>query len=143
MSTLERAIEIAAKEHAGDVDKSGAPYLLHPLRIMFTLSDPFERMAAVLYDVVEDTPVTLNELETEGFHADVIAAVDALTKRGGESRIEAATRAAANPIARVVKLADVTDNMDLGRISDPTDKDFERLKEYVKVKKLLLDARKA
>ena len=143
MSTLERAIEIAAKEHAGDVDKSGAPYLLHPLRIMFTLSDPFERMAAVLHDVVEDTPVTLNELESEGFHADVIAAVDALTKRGGESRIEAATRAAANPIARVVKLADVTDNMDLGRISDPTDKDFERLKEYVKVKKLLLDAGKA
>ena len=51
-----------------------------------------------------------------------------------------AARAAANPIARVVKLADVTDNMDLSRISDPTDKDFERLKEYVKVKKLLLKA---
>ena len=46
-------------------------------------------------------------------------------------------RAAGNPIARVVKLADVTDNMDLGRISNPTDKDFDRLKEYVKVRALL------
>ena len=140
MSTIERAVEIAAKEHAGVVDKGGSPYLFHPLRLMFAVNTPFEQMAAVLHDVVEDTPVTLDDLEKEGFPADVIAAIDALTKRRGESRIDAATRAAANPIARVVKLADVTDNMDLKRISEPTDKDFARLKEYVKVRKLLLDA---
>jgi len=56
-----------------------------------------------------------------------------------ESRLEAAARAAQNSIARAVKLADVTDNMDLGRIADPEDRDFERLKEYVKVRKLLID----
>jgi len=138
MSTIERAVEIAAKEHAGDVDKAGTPYLFHPLRLMFNVNKPFEKIAAVLHDVVEDTPVTLSDLEKEGFHADVVAAVDALTKRKGESRIEAATRAAANPIARVVKLADVTDNMDLGRIAEPTDSDFARLKEYAAVKKLLI-----
>ena len=96
-------------------------------------------MAAVLHDVVEDTPITLGDLRNEGFHPDVIVAIDALTKREGESRIQAAKRAAANPIARMVKLADVTDNMDLSRISEPTDKDFDRLKEYVGVKKLLLE----
>ena len=139
MSTIEKAVEIAAKNHAGDKDKGGSPYLLHPLRLMFAVKTPFEMMAAVLHDVVEDTPVTLEYLESEGFHPDVVMAVEALTKRAGESRIDAATRAAKNPIARIVKLADVTDNMDLGRISEPQYKDFERLKEYVKVRKILTD----
>ena len=138
MSTLERAIEIAAKHHAGQTDKAGQPYLLHPLRLMFAVSSPFEMMAAVLHDVVEDTILTLEDLEREGFHADVIAAIDALTKKPGESRLEAAERAAQNAIARVVKLADVSDNMDLRRIAEPKEKDFERLKEYVEVRKLLL-----
>lgn len=139
MSTLEKAIEIAAKNHAGDTDKAGKPYLLHPLRLMFAVKTEFEMIAAVLHDVVEDTSVTLKDLENEGFHPDVIRAVDALTKKPGESRLEAAKRAAADPIARNVKLADVTDNMDLRRISEPEEKDFERLKEYVEVRKLLMD----
>ena len=139
MSTIEKAIELAARHHAGDTDKAGMPYLLHPLRVMFSVRTPFEMMAAVLHDIVEDTPVTLEDLENEGFHPDVIAAIDALTKKPGESRLEAAKRAAENSIARVVKLADVTDNMDLSRIPDPEDRDFERLKEYVKVRKLLID----
>ncbi|WP_223787922.1 HD domain-containing protein [Marinicella meishanensis] len=140
MSTIEKAVEIAAKSHAGDVDKAGHPYLFHPLRLMFAVDSPLAKMAAVLHDVVEDTAVTLEDLQAEGFDQQVIAAIDALTKRPGESRLAAAARAAANPIARVVKLADVTDNMDLSRIADPQDKDFERLKEYVKVKQLLLQA---
>ena len=139
MSTIERAIEIAAKEHAGVTDKGGSPYVFHPLRLMFAVKTPFEKMAAVLHDVVEDTSITLDDLSKEGFHPDVIEAIDALTKRPGENRMEAANRAVVNPIARMVKLADVTDNMDLSRISEPSDKDFKRLKEYVKVKKFLLE----
>ncbi len=139
MSTIEKAIEIAAREHAGETDKAGKPYLLHPLRLMFAVSTPFEMMAAVLHDVVEDTSVTLQDLTDEGFHPEVIAAVDALTKRPGESRMEAAARAAESQIARVVKLADVTDNMDLRRIDNPEERDFARLKEYVNVRRLLID----
>lgn len=52
MSTLERAIEIAALAHAGQVDKAGEPYILHPLRVMLRVSGTHERMAAVLHDVV-------------------------------------------------------------------------------------------
>ena len=140
MATLERAIEIAAKFHSGQVDKAGQPYVLHPLRLMFAVSTPQERMAAVLHDVVEDTDMTLADLAREGFSQDVVAAVQALTKLPGESRIEAAHRAAANPIARAVKLADVTDNMDLSRIADPSEKDFARLKEYEQVRLVLLAA---
>lgn len=138
MSSIEKAVEIAARAHAGDVDKAGNPYLFHPLRLMFAVEQPFEKMAAVLHDVVEDTPITLEDLQAEGFDPQVLSAIEALTKRPGESRLEAAARAASNNITRVVKLADVTDNMDLSRISEPKDKDFERLKEYVKVKQLLL-----
>ncbi len=138
MSTLERAIEIAARAHAGQVDKAGQPYILHPLRLMLAVSGTHERMAAVLHDVVEDTNVTLDNLKSEGFPMEVLEAVLTLTKTEGESRISAATRAAGNPIARAVKLADVRDNMDLSRIAKPTEKDFERMKEYEQVLALLL-----
>ena len=127
MSTLERAIEIAARAHTGQLDKAGEPYILHPLRVMLAMKIGPQRMAAVLHDVVEDTPVTLDALRSEGFPSEVLDAVFALTKTKGEARLDAAKRAAANPIARAVKLADVTDNIDLSRIPQPTDKDRARL----------------
>lgn len=138
MSTLERAIQIAAAAHAGQLDKAGSPYILHPLRVMLRVETAHERMAAVLHDVVEDTPVTLAELQAEGFASEVLSAVAALTKHPGETRLEAAARAAADPVARAVKLADNTENMDLSRIANPTARDFERLEEYKAVRKLLL-----
>lgn len=95
-------------------------------------------MAAVLHDVVEDTAVTLDDLANEGFPAEVVVAIDVLTKRPGETRADAARRAARNPIARQVKLADNTDNMDMNRIPNPTEKDFARLREYEIVRNILL-----
>jgi GTP diphosphokinase / guanosine-3',5'-bis(diphosphate) 3'-diphosphatase len=138
MASLERAIAIAAEAHAGQIDKAGQPYILHPLRVMLRVHSMQERIAAVLHDVVEDTAVSMADLQTEGFAADVLRAVDALTKRAGESRMDAAMRAAADPIARAVKLADNAENMDLSRISAPTEKDFARLREYEQVRALLL-----
>lgn len=138
MATLERAIEIAAGAHAGQFDKAGQPYILHPLRVMLRMTSAHERMAAVLHDVVEDTPVSLAQLVAEGFAPEVVAAVEALTKRAGESRIDAARRAAADPVARQVKLADNAENMDLSRIENPSGKDFARLEEYKAVREILL-----
>ena len=140
MATLERAIEIAARAHAGQVDKAGRAYILHPLRVMLRMKSAHERMAAVLHDVVEDTPVSLQQLVAEGFAPEVIAAVEALTKRPGESRMDAARRAAADPVARQVKLADNAENMDLSRIENPTERDFARLEEYKTVREILLGA---
>ena len=138
MATLERAIAIAAEAHAGQVDKAGQAYILHPLRVMLRMASEHERMAAVLHDVVEDTPVSLQRLTEEGFPPEVVAAVDALTKRAGESRIDAARRAAADAVAREVKLADNAENMDLTRIEHPTERDFARLEEYKAVREILL-----
>lgn len=141
MSTLERAIDIATAAHTGQVDKAGAPYIFHPIQVMNRVHAPYEKMAAVLHDVVEDSDISLEDLKREGFPPDVLQAVDALTKRPGETRLDAAMRAAANPIARTVKLADNAENMDLSRIENPSEKDFERLREYEKVRAILLEAK--
>jgi GTP diphosphokinase / guanosine-3',5'-bis(diphosphate) 3'-diphosphatase len=138
MASLERAIEIAAKAHAGQVDKAGQPYILHPIRVMLRVPDRESRIAAVLHDVVEDSEITFDALRAEGFSEEVLEALEALTKQPGESRTDAAHRARANPIAREVKLADNAENMDLSRISQPTKKDHARVVEYREVRAVLL-----
>lgn len=138
MATIERAIEIASSAHAGQVDKAGQPYIFHPLRVMLRVEGAHEQMAAVLHDVVEDTIVTIDHLEQEGFPSEVLQAITALTKLPGETRLEAASRAAADPIARIVKLADNAENMDLSRIPNPTEKDHARCREYEQVRAILL-----
>lgn len=130
MSTIEHAIAIAAVAHAGQVDKAGQPYILHPLRVMFAVAGPEERIAAVLHDVVEDTPWTIEGLRAEGFGERVLAAIDALTRRPDESYPAFIERAASNADARAVKVADIRDNLDLSRIPNPTDRDVERLERY-------------
>lgn len=138
MATLEQAISLASKQHEGQVDKANAPYILHPLRVMLNVPTIEHKIVAVLHDILEDTETTIEDLYQFGFQQHIIDAIVALTKKQGETRLEAAQRARQNPIARVVKLADINDNMDLSRIQSPTVKDFERLKEYQQVRDLLL-----
>ncbi|WP_139852231.1 HD domain-containing protein [Acinetobacter pullicarnis] len=137
MSTIEIAIALAAKKHAGQIDKAKHPYIFHPLRIMFKMKSPEQQIVAVLHDILEDTDTTVVDLISLGFNQDIIDAILALTKKKNESRIEAAYRAVKNPLARIVKLADVTDNMDLSRITQPSTKDLLRLKEYKHVYQIL------
>jgi (p)ppGpp synthase/HD superfamily hydrolase len=133
MSSLERAIAIAAEAHAGQQDKAGAPYVLHPLRMMLRLSSNDERIVAVLHDVCEDCPGwTFDRLRAEGFSEPILAALDSVTKRDGETYEDFVRRAAANPIGRAVKLADLQDNCDLSRISKPAERDFQRIEKYKK-----------
>lgn len=130
MSTLERAIATAAEGHAGQVDKAGNPYVLHPLRVMLQLDTNDERIAGVLHDVVEDCGWTIDDLRREGFSEEVLRAIDAVTKRDGETYDEFVARAAADPIGRRVKLADLEDNCDLSRIRHPRPKDYSRIEKY-------------
>ncbi|MBF0285644.1 MAG: bifunctional (p)ppGpp synthetase/guanosine-3',5'-bis(diphosphate) 3'-pyrophosphohydrolase [Magnetococcales bacterium] len=131
MDPLEKAIQLAVSAHRGQKDKAGIPYVLHPLRVMMRMSDPIARIVAVLHDVVEDTPVTLDELRREGFSPEVLEALDCLTHREGESYEEYIERAASHPLALAVKRADLEDNMDIRRLSQhPTDRDWARLVRY-------------
>ena len=131
-ATLERAIAIAVEAHAGQCDRNGAPYILHPLRVMFRVQSQAERIAAVLHDVVEDTDWTLSDLRKEGFSTEVIAALDCLTKREGEEYTDFVRRATSIPLARTVKLADLEDNMDVRRLSKVDRKATQRLEKYLK-----------
>lgn len=142
MSTLERAIALATAAHTGQTDKAGAPYILHPLRLMLRMRSDPERIAAVLHDVVEDTPFTLDDLRRLGFSGDVLDAVQALTKRPDEEGTDEGyfrfvVRAAGHPVARAVKIADIEDNMDLSRIAAPTDRDRQRIARYRKALSLI------
>ena len=128
--TLERAIAIAATAHAGQLDKGGAPYILHPLKVMLRMSSLEERIVAVLHDVVEDCGISLEDLRKEGFSEAVLSAIEAVTKVPGESYEDFVERAAQNPIGRVVKLADLEENSDLSRIASPSWEDLERIEKY-------------
>ncbi|MBT9268279.1 HD domain-containing protein [Pseudomonas sp. MG-9] len=128
--TLERAIALAATAHAGQVDKGGAPYILHPLKVMLRMSTLQERIVAVLHDVVEDCGISLDDLRKEGFSEEVLTALESVTKVPGESYEDFVERAAQNPIGRVVKLADLEENSDLSRIASPSWEDLERVEKY-------------
>ena len=132
MSTLERAITIATRAHDGATDKGGHPYILHPLRVMLAMDSTEERITAVLHDVLEDTLWTMAQLRQEGFSETVLQALEAVTRREGEDYITFARRAGTNPLAKKVKLADLTDNMDLSRIPQPTERDLQRYLKYRK-----------
>lgn len=131
MSTLERAIAIAAEAHAGQIDKGGEPYILHPIRVMLRLETEGDRIVGVLHDLIEDCPGwTAARLRKEGSQDEVVAAIVTLTRMAGESYEAFIVRVGKNPIARRVKLADLAENGDLSRIPDPSSRDLERTAKY-------------
>ena len=130
MPTLEDAIALAVEAHRGQRDKAGQTYILHPLRVMMRLETEAERMAAILHDVVEDTPYTLERLRELGYPEEVLFALECLTKREGENYEAFIVRVRPHPLARRVKLADLEDNMDVRRLTQVTPKDAERLARY-------------
>ncbi len=140
MNSLAKAIAIASTAHLTHApDKGGAAYILHPLRMMMRMSTDDERMVAVLHDVVEDHKhegYTFEFLAKEGIPGYIIEALRCVTKTDEEERLKDEAyegfirRAATNPIAKAVKLADLEDNMNMLRIAKLEEKDFTRLKRY-------------
>lgn len=130
MPTLEDAIALAVEAHRGQRDKAGQTYILHPLRVMMRLETEAERMTAILHDVVEDTPYTLERLRQLGYPEEVLGALDCLTKREGETYEAFIERVRPHPLARRVKLADLEDNMDVRRLPAVGAREAERLSRY-------------
>lgn len=137
---LSKAIKIAYWAHNGQVDKAGAPYILHPIRVMTTLDSDIECICAVLHDVVEDSDINFDYLRREGFSEEIIQVLDCVTKRAGESYDDFIGRIIKNETACKVKLADLCDNMNLSRIYNPTQKDEERLQKYRYAAERIADA---
>ena len=132
-ATLEDAIALAVHAHRGQRDKYGAPYILHPLRVMHRLgpgATEAQQMAAVLHDVVEDTPFSLDKLRRLGCPGIVLDALDRLTRRKEETYEQFVERILPDALARRVKRADLEDNMEVLRMPAVTAKDAERLARY-------------
>ena len=142
MATIEKALQIAAKAHDGQKDKSGEPYNLHPLRAMMSVEGEESQIVAVLHDVIEDTSVTADDLRKAGFSDKVVAAVLCVTHRKDESYADYVVRCKGNEIARNGKVADLEDNSRLDRtILRPKrfEADMARLRKYVLSYKFLTD----
>jgi hypothetical protein len=128
---LQRAIEIAVAAHRDQREEAGAPYLLHPLRMLVKLRRPEEMMAAILHDVVEDSEWTLDQLRAEGFPEKVIQAVDSLTRRSDETYGQFIERILKDPLASRVKLQDLEDNLNLLRRQNVDGQTVEKLQRYL------------
>ncbi len=128
---FDAALAIAADAHQGQVDRGGAPFITHPLRVMHNMETPEERLVALLHDTIEDSDVTVTDLQVAGFSANVINAVLALTRWSGESYLsDYIDRVGRIELARWVKVKDLEDNMMIGRLETFTPKDLARVAKY-------------
>jgi guanosine-3',5'-bis(diphosphate) 3'-pyrophosphohydrolase len=129
---LGKVLVLATNAHAGQFDRGGNPYILHPLKVMHYLKTTDEELQcmALLHDVVEDTKTTWKDLEEIGCTERVINAVKALTKQPGQTYNEYKESVFANEDAMRVKLCDLRHNTDIRRLKGVTQKDIERMAKY-------------
>lgn len=136
---IDRARLIAEKAHAGQVDKSGHPYIEHVARVADRVEGGVEKAVAWLHDVLEDTLLEAPDLRYKGMPEEVVQAVLAITHRPHEPRVDYYVRVKADPYALAVKLADVADNSDPARLAQLDDATRERLTaKYAKARAALL-----
>ena len=132
MNPLDRAITLAVKAHENQKDKSGNPYILHPLRVMMKLKSTEEQIVAVLHDVLEDTDIEYDYIK-KAFDSNIALAIQAITHQKNEPRYAYYDRIKRNKIALRVKFADIEDNMDKERMSLLDEETQQRLiKKYTK-----------
>jgi len=131
--TLPKAIAIAVVAHGTQEDKGKNAYIRHPLRVMEQLGTEDEMICGVLHDAVEDTFLSLPDLENLGMTSSQLKIVDALTKRDGLDHEEYLQNIEKSPVARKIKILDMKDNARLDRLKNRklTEKDVERFQRYI------------
>lgn len=134
-----RAMKLCYQAHAGQMDKGGLPYVFHPFHVAEQMDDEISTTVALLHDIVEDTPMTLDELRAADYPPEVVEAIDALSRRESERYMDYVDRLKKNPLAKKVKLADLAHNSDQTRIPNPTEKVRNMWKRYERAKERLLE----
>lgn len=134
----QKAMQIAYEAHHGQVDKSGVPYIFHPIHLAEQMKTEEECIVALLHDVVEDTDITFEQLE-EYFSNTVIEAIKLLTHDDSVEYMEYVRNIKKNPIARTVKLADLSHNSDVTRMKEVTEKDLRCREKYKKAIQILIE----
>lgn len=134
---IETALELALKTHRGQTDKAGKAYIMHPIRVASEFKEDDLVIVSLLHDVVEDTDVKITEIESL-FGKNIALAVDGVTRREGETYDDFIYRCSQNRLSRLVKMADLKDNMDLTRLETVGEKDLARVEKYKKALDYLL-----
>ena len=132
-----KAMKLCFTAHKDQLDKSGLPYVFHPLHLAEQMTDELTTVTALLHDVIEDTDYTLSNLARMGFPAEVLDALRLLTHDPAVPYMDYVARIKKNPIARAVKLADLHHNSDLTRLDTVTQRDIERAEKYQSAIRLL------
>ena len=132
-----RAMKLCFAAHRDQTDKSGMPYVFHPFHLAEQMTDELTTVTALLHDVVEDTPYTLDDLRGMGFPDEVIGALTLLTHDPSVPYLDYVARIRSDPVAKAVKLADLRHNSDLTRLGHPSEKDLARVEKYRKAIRLL------
>lgn len=129
---LSKMLVLATNAHAGQYDKGGKPYILHPLKVMHYLRSEDEELQCIAlgHDVIEDTDVTFAQLREDGFSDRVIEGIRCLTKQQGETYEEYKEKVFSNQDAMRVKMADLRHNTDIRRLKGATEKDLIRTQKY-------------
>ena len=134
-----RAILFAFDAHRGQYDKSGLPYIAHPLHVAESMETEDECVVALLHDVLEDTDITVEDLTRIGISDRQIAALKLLCHDDSVPYLEYVQSIRVDPIARKVKLADLHHNSDLTRLNVITTQDIERVEKYKQAIEILLN----
>lgn len=132
-----KAMRIAYDAHAGQVDKTGLPYIYHPIHLAESMTDENSVITALLHDVIEDTNLTIDELAREGFHEDILTALTLLTHNPAEEYMDYISRISTCPLARKIKLADLRHNSDPTRLDSVDEKTARRFEKYARAIRLL------
>lgn len=131
-----KAMVIAYEAHKNQVDKSGVPYIYHPIHVAEQMNTENECIIALLHDVVEDTNVSFKQLE-EVFSKEIIDILKLLTREENIEYDEYIKRIKNNSIACKVKIADLTHNLDKTRLDFVTEVDVKRSEKYKKALQIL------
>mgnify|MGYP005843105779 FL=1 len=132
-----KAMIIAYEAHKNQTDKSGVPYIYHPIHVAEQMNTENECIIALLHDVVEDTNVTFKQLE-EIFSKEIIDILKLLTKKKEIDYYEYINKVKENTVARKVKIADIEHNLDRSRLDIITDKDIKREEKYKNALSMLM-----
>lgn len=130
MKLIETSLQLALRAYAGKSDKAGREYILHPLRIMAKMKTDLEMSAALLHDVLEDSDITAEQLLAEGIPAEVVEAVQFLSRNEHEDYQVFVARTKKNRLAAKIKIADIEDNIDVLRLPSLDEYDLARIKKY-------------
>ncbi|WP_197434716.1 HD domain-containing protein [Agrobacterium vitis] len=127
---LSRARRVAAQDHEGQRDKQGLPYISHCERVASRVADDDTKIVALLHDCLEKGEGwTSTALCFEGFSADIIASVEALTRRPDESDQSFLNRIASDRMASTVKIVDLEDNIEQCRSAGLDETPYQRSRE--------------